>query len=138
MAAEHGVNVISATETLGNPYVSDTELAAQIEKLAQSNGVTILGTGLSPGFTSGYLILALTAGLAELRQITYRRSADVRPHVGGTVAEHFGLGLSAEEFAKRFAVGEVIGHIGFFESTWMIAERLGWKLETVERSVTPQ
>jgi 4-hydroxy-tetrahydrodipicolinate reductase len=136
-AAENGVNVISATETLGNPYVSDTGLAARIEKLAHLNGVTILGTGVSPGFTSDYLILAMTAGLAEVKQITYVRTADVRPYLGGTVAEHFGLGLSAEEFGKRFAAGEVIGHIGFVESAWMIAERLGWKLETVERSVSP-
>jgi len=137
MAAEHGVNVISATEALGNPYVSDAGLAALIEKLAKSNGITILGTGLSPGFTSDYVILAITAGLSEVKRITYRRTADIRPYLGGTVAEHFGLGLSAEEFTKRFAAGEVIGHIGFVESAWTIAERLGWKFETVERSVLP-
>ncbi|MDP6707696.1 MAG: hypothetical protein QF893_15240, partial [Alphaproteobacteria bacterium] len=133
MAAEHGVDVISATEALGNPYVSDPGLAARIEKLAEANRVTILGTGLSPGFTSDYLILAVTAGLAEVGRITYLRTADVRPYLGGTVAEHFGLGLSADEFARRFAAGEVIGHIGFVESARMIADRLGWKLESVER-----
>jgi len=137
VAAEHGVNVISATEALGNPYVCEVGLAARVEMLAQSNGITILGTGLSPGFTSDYLILAMTGGLSEVRRITYLRTADVRPYLGGTVAMHFGLGLSAEEFRKRFAAGEVIGHIGFVESAWTISERIGWKLKTVERNVRP-
>jgi len=94
---QQGMNVISATEALGNPYVSDPGLAARLEKLCKKHGVTVLGSGLSPGFTSDYLILALTAACSELRSIRYKRLSDVSAYLGGTVGRHFGLGLSRME-----------------------------------------
>ncbi|MCK4793069.1 MAG: hypothetical protein KAV87_55580, partial [Desulfobacteraceae bacterium] len=35
---QRGMNVISATEALGNPYASDPGLAAKLEKLAKKHG----------------------------------------------------------------------------------------------------
>ena len=134
---QQGMNVISAAEALGNPYVSDPGLAAKLDKLAKKHGVTVLGSGLSPGFTSDYLILALTGACSELRKIRYRRLSDVSAYLGGTVGKHFGLGLSPEEFKKGVAEGEVIGHIGFVEGVQTIADRLGWQLDEIKRSMEP-
>jgi len=134
---QRGMNVISASEALGNPYVSDPGLAAKLEKLAKKHGVTVLGSGLSPGFTSDYLILALTGACSELRKIRYKRFSDVSPYLGGTVGRHFGLGLSPEEFKRGVEEGEVIGHIGFVESVQTIADRLGWQLDEIKRSMEP-
>jgi len=134
---QQGMNVISASEALGNPYVSDPGLAAKLDKLAKKHGVTVLGSGLSPGFTSDYLILALTGACSELRKIRYKRFSDVSPYLGGTVGRHFGLGLSPEEFKKGVEEGEVIGHIGFVECVQTIADRLGWQLDEIKRSMEP-
>jgi len=134
---QQGMNVISASEALGNPYVSDPGLAAKLEKLAKKHGVTVLGSGLSPGFTSDYLILALTGACSDLRSIRYKRLSDVSPYLGGTVGRHFGLGLSPEEFKRGVEEGEVIGHIGFVESVQTIADRLGWQLDEIKRSMEP-
>jgi hypothetical protein len=134
---QQGMNVISAAEALGNPYVRDPGLAAKLQKLAKKHGVTVLGSGLSPGFTSDYLILALTAACSELRQIGYKRVSDASAYLGGTVGRHFGLGLSPEEFKKGVKEGEIIGHIGFVESVRTIADRLGWQLDKIERSTEP-
>lgn len=134
---QQGMNVISATEALGNPYASDPGLAAKLEKLAKKHGVTVLGSGLSPGFTSDYLILALTGACSELRKIRYKRLSDVSAYLGGTVGGHFGLGLSPEEFRKGVEEGEIIGHIGFVESAQTIADRLGWQLDEIKRSMEP-
>ena len=134
---QQGMNVISAAEALGNPYVSDPGLAAKLDKLAKKHGVTVLGSGLSPGFTSDYLILALTGACSELRKIRYKRLGDVSAYLGGTVGRHFGLGLSPEEFKKGVAEGEVIGHIGFVEGVQTIADRLGWQLDEIKRSMEP-
>jgi len=134
---QQGINVISAAEALGNPYVSDPGLAAKLDKLAKKHGVTVLGSGLSPGFTSDYLILALTGACSELRKIRYKRLSDVSAYLGGTVGRHFGLGLSPEEFKKGVAEGEVIGHIGFVEGVQTIADRLGWQLDEIKRSMEP-
>jgi len=134
---QQGMNVISASEALGNPYVSDPGLAAKLDKLAKKHGVTVLGSGLSPGFTSDYLILALTGACSEVRKIRYTRLSDVRRYLGGTVGRHFGLGLSPEEFKKGVEEGEVIGHIGFVEGVQTIADRLGWQLDEIKRSMEP-
>jgi len=134
---QQGMNVISATEALGNPYVSDPELAAKLEKFAKKYGVTVLGSGLSPGFTSDYLILAITGACSELRRIRYKRLSDVSAYLGGTVGRHFGLGLSPEEFKKGVKEGEIIGHIGFVEGVQTIADCLGWHLDEIKRSMEP-
>lgn len=134
---QQGMNVISASEALGNPYVSDPGLAAKLDKLAKKHGVTVLGSGLSPGFTSDYLILTLTGACSEVRKIRYTRLSDVRRYLGGTAGRHFGLGLSPEEFKKEVEEGEVIGHIGFVEGVQTIADRLGWQLDEIKRSMEP-
>lgn len=134
---QQGMNVISASEALGNPYVSDPGLAAKLDKLAKKHGVTVLGSGLSPGFTSDYLILALTGVCSEVRKIRYVRCSDVRRYLGGTVGKHFGLGLSSEEFKRGVEEGAIIGHIGFVESVQTVADRLGWRLDEIKRSMEP-
>jgi 4-hydroxy-tetrahydrodipicolinate reductase len=134
---QQGMDVISATEALGNPYVSDPGLAAKLETLAKKHGVTVLGSGLSPGFTSDYLILALSGACSELRQIKYKRLSDVSAYVGGTVGRHFGLGLSPEEFKKGVEEGGIIGHIGFVEGVQTVADRFGWQLDEIKRSMEP-
>ena len=134
---EHGMNIISAAEALGNPYVSDPGLAAKLDRLAKDYGVTVLGSGLSPGFTSDYLILALSGICREITKVKYTRHSDVRRYLGGTVGKHFGLGLSPQEFRKGVESGEIIGHVGFIESAQTVANRLGWQLDETKRSMMP-
>jgi 4-hydroxy-tetrahydrodipicolinate reductase len=63
--------------------------------------------------------------------------SDVSAYVGGTVGRHFGLGLSPEESRAGEAEGDVSGHIGFAESAQTIAERLGCRLDGIERKMEP-
>lgn len=46
----YGVNIVSATEELSYPYGKHPELAAEIDKIARLNNVTVLATGVNPGF----------------------------------------------------------------------------------------
>jgi 4-hydroxy-tetrahydrodipicolinate reductase len=131
------MDIVSAAEELGYPYASNPGLAARLERLAKDNGATVLGTGLSPGWASDYLILAATAACTDVRSIRYQRVADTSVFLGGIVAKHFGLGLSAGEFEKGLAAEEITGHIGFIESARVIADRLGWRLDRIERVVKP-
>jgi hypothetical protein len=134
---QQGIDVISASEALGNPYVSEPVFAAKLEKLAKTHGVTVLGSGFSPGFGSDYLILALTGACSDVQKITYVRRANARPYMRGTVGRHFGLGLPVEAFKRGVEEGVIIGHIGFMESLQTIVDRFGWDLETIQRSVEP-
>ena len=45
---ELGINVISTAEEMAYPKAKQPELAAQIDPLAKSNGVSVLGTGINP------------------------------------------------------------------------------------------
>ncbi len=110
---QEGMNVISACEDLGNPYASDPGLAAKLDKLARECGATVLGTGISPGFTSDYLILALTGVCSQVHRIKYVRVSDVSCYVGGVVGTHFGLGLPPDDFRKGLEQGVILGHTGF-------------------------
>jgi 2,4-diaminopentanoate dehydrogenase len=100
--------------------------------------VSILGTGTTPGYTSDYLILALSAACRDVRRIRYTRTSDLRPYLGSVVGTHFGLGLSAAAFERGVASGAILGHVGFLESAHTLADRFGWRLDAVERRVTPR
>ena len=45
-----GANVISTCEELSYPYRKDPQLSAEIDKIAKANNVTVLATGVNPGF----------------------------------------------------------------------------------------
>lgn len=48
------------------PQSQSPEIAKQIDKLAKENGVSILGTGINPGFVLDLLVLALTGTCEKL------------------------------------------------------------------------
>jgi len=56
---ENKINVISTAEEMAYPKAQEPELAAEMDRLAKENGVSILGTGINPGFVLDLLILAL-------------------------------------------------------------------------------
>lgn len=132
-----GIDVVSSNEELGNARASNPTLGAALDARAREAGATVLGTGYTPGFSSDYLILALTAACRDVRRITYRRVSDSRPYIGSIVAKHFGLGLTRGQFESGVERGEVLGHVGFLESARTIADRLGWRVDELTREVVP-
>jgi len=130
-----GIDVVSCAEELGNPWESEPEIATELDYLAKKHGVSVVGTGLSPGFTSDYLILAATAACRDVKKIQYFRASDSRPYLGGIVGRHFGLGLSKKLFEDGIKSGSVIGHTGFIESTRTIADRLDWSLDEIKKEL---
>ena len=44
------VNVISTAEEMAYPQSQSPEIAKEIDRLAKENGVSVLGTGINPGF----------------------------------------------------------------------------------------
>lgn len=132
-----GIDIVSSNEELGNAYAVKPGLAAALDAQAKGAGATVLGTGYTPGFSSDFLILALTAACRDVRRIVYRRVSDSRPYIGSVVAEHFGLGFTRQRFEEGVASGEVMGHVGFLESARTVSERLGWNVDRVTRDVVP-
>ena len=130
------LNCISIAEEMSWPWQQSPAEAEKLDRLAQENGVTILGTGINPGFILDYLIIAMTGVCEEVRAISARRVNDLSPF-GKFVMQEQGVGISVEEFEERKAADAMTGHVGFPESLAMIANALGVTLEKVEQLRDP-
>lgn len=135
-ALEAGLNVITIAEEMAAPMVQEPELAGEMDRLAKKHGVTLIGTGINPGFVLDTLIIALTAPCVEVKKIRAARINDLSPF-GPTVMATQGVGSTPEEFAAGLQAGTIVGHVGFSESLYLIAEALGWKLDEIRQEREP-
>lgn len=131
-----GVNVISIAEEMAYPEVKNSLLAAEIRKLAVDHDVSVLGTGINPGFVLDLLIITMTGVCAQVDSITAKRVNDLSPY-GPSVLNTQGVGLTPEAFESGLKDGSVKGHFGFEESIHMIAAKLGWKIDRIDQKREP-
>jgi 4-hydroxy-tetrahydrodipicolinate reductase len=130
-----GVNIVSSAEELLYPYLRNPELADELDALAKSNGVTVLGTGVNPGFVMDTLPLVLSGVCHRVDRIEAERVVDVSTR-RKALQRKVGAGLTISEFEKKVADG-TFGHVGLLESMVLVAAGLGWELDTVEEIIEP-
>jgi 4-hydroxy-tetrahydrodipicolinate reductase len=124
-----GANVVSPCEELAFPLRSHTRGAGKrIDDAAREAGVTVLGTGVNPGFMFDSILAAATGTCWDVRQVFGRRVVDV---IGFSQAIHrrLGIGYTRDEFDRGHAEGTIAGHVGFPESIGIVCERLGLELD---------
>ncbi len=129
-------NVISIAEEMSFPRCGSPKLSDRIEATAKKNKVSVLGTGINPGFVLDLLVIALTGVCFRVDSITARRVNDLSPY-GPSVLTTQGVGITPEAFHKGVADGSVVGHFGFPESISMIAKSLGWEIDKIEQTREP-
>lgn len=133
---EQKVNVVSTAEEMAYPQAQNSELAAELDKIAKENGVTILGTGINPGLIMDLLVVCLTGCMTDVEHIEAKRVNSLSPF-GHTVMEEQGVGMKVDEFNRRVEDGTMAGHVGFAESVQMIADAIGWKVGKFEQQMKP-
>jgi len=126
-----GINVISTCEELSYPYYKYPELSAEIDALAKKYGVTVLGTGINPGYLMDTLPIVLTGACKNVENIKVTRMMDSSKR-RIPYQRKIGTGLSPEEFRKMIDEKKITGHVGLIESIAMIAAALGWKLDEIK------
>ncbi|MEN6430174.1 MAG: 2,4-diaminopentanoate dehydrogenase [Coriobacteriales bacterium] len=131
-----GANVISIAEKLSFPWASDPEWADRFDALAKEHGVSILGTGINPGFILDALVVMWTSVCLQVDRIEAKRVNDLSPF-GPTVMRTQGVGTTVEEFYAGVADGSIVGHIGFPESIHLIGRALGWQIDHIEETREP-
>jgi len=136
VAVEHSVNVITLAEEMAYPWLDYPELSHRMDSLAKKHDVSILGTGVNPGFVLDTLILTLTGVCLNVEKIKAQRINDLSPF-GAEVMRTQGVGTTVEEFKRGIKNGNIVGHIGFRQSIAMIADALGWKIERIEEEREP-
>lgn len=130
-----GYNIVSSSEELLYPMGENAELAGKLHKLASEKGVTILGTGVNPGFVMDALPLFLTTVCQKVQEIRVERivNASTRRY---PLQKKVGAGMSPEEFRDKINKKQ-LGHVGLLESLYLVASKLGLDIDNVRESIEP-
>lgn len=128
-AITKGVNIISSCEELAFPSFSSPKIANSLDQAAKNNSVSVLGTGINPGFLMDTLPMVLTGMSKEVNSIEVTREIDASKR-REPFQQKIGSGLTAEEFEEVSG----IGHVGLPESISMLASAIGWSLDHISIS----
>lgn len=128
---ENGVNVISTCEELSYPYANHPQLAEEIDKLARENAVSVLGTGINPGYLMDTLPITLSGACLKVNKIKVTRMMNSSKR-RIPFQKKIGTGLTPEEFRMMIDKKLITGHVGLKESIHMISDALGLNIDSVQ------
>jgi hypothetical protein len=130
-----GINVVSTCEQLAHRSPMNGELWELLDMAARDANVSVLGTGVNPGFIMDSLPLYATAVSQRIDRMHLHRMLDASKR-RLALQRKIGAGNTVERFHQLTKSG-TLGHIGLMESTYMIADRLGWRFDEVETVLEP-
>ncbi len=135
LAARCGVDVVSSTEELLVPDLQSAPIAKEIDAAAVAGGVSILGTGVNPGYAMDFLAVIASAVTFDVKAVTCTRIVDAATR-RLPLQKKVGAGLTKAEFNKEMATGK-FGHIGMRESVALLARGIDMRLDRIEQTVEP-
>jgi hypothetical protein len=132
---QRGIHVVTTCEELAFPVPETQPAWREIDKAAEKKKVTVVATGVNPGYAMDALPLMLTAPCADVSRVSVTRVVDA-----GTrrlpLQRKIGAGLNLNQFRRAMTEGTV-RHVGLAQSVHMIATGLGWKLDRVDETLEP-
>jgi 4-hydroxy-tetrahydrodipicolinate reductase len=135
LAARCGVDVVSSTEELLMPEFQHAALAKEIDAAAIAGGVSILGTGVNPGYAMDFIAVIASAVTFDVQSVKCTRVVDAATR-RLPLQKKVGAGLTKAAFNKQLATGK-LGHIGMRESVALLARALDFKVDRIEQTVEP-
>jgi len=130
-----GTHIVSTTEELSYPFSRSFELARLIDKEAKSRGVSVLGTGVNPGFVMDTLPIFLSSVCQQVESVQVTRVLDASTR-RLPLQRKIGAGLTVEEFKREVQDGK-LGHVGLLESIAMLSDGVGLGVDRSEQIVEP-
>jgi 4-hydroxy-tetrahydrodipicolinate reductase len=134
-AIRAGCSVVSTCEELSFPYFKYPDSAERLEREARKTGVSVLGTGVNPGFVLDRLVAAAGQACGPVRRVCATRVVDARSR-REALQRKVGAGLSEDEFIQ-LVEREQIGHVGLTESAALCALGLGIECDDFEEEIAP-
>ena len=129
-AVKSGSNVISICEELSYPFQYYPNLSEELHHLAKSQNVSIVGSGINPGYLMDLLPIVITAPCQSVESIRVTRMMN-----SGKRRESFqrkmGTGLTKEEFNQKMKEKSITGHVGLTQSIQMIIAALGIEYDEI-------
>lgn len=130
-----GKNIVSTCEELSNPWAQNPQAADALHKLAKKNRVTVVGTGINPGFAMDTWPVALTAVCQDVKHVRVKRVVDASKR-RRQLQQKIGAGMTQEAF-RQAAARKEIRHVGLSESVSLVARGLGWTLDDIQEEIEP-
>ncbi len=134
-AAAHGVDVISTCEDLAYADLATAELARRLDACARAGEISVVGTGVNPGFVMDRLPLTLAAACVRVDRVQAFRVVDAAKRRAPLRAK-VGAGMTVEEFRAGVAAGR-LGHRGLRESCALVGLGLGWVFDEIRSTIEP-
>jgi 2,4-diaminopentanoate dehydrogenase len=134
-AAVHGVDVVSTCEDLAYADLATPDLARQLDARARAAAITVVGTGVNPGFVMDRLPLTLAAACVRVDRVQVFRVVDAARRRAPLRAK-VGAGLTVEEFQAGVAGGR-LGHRGLRESCALLGLGLGRVFDDIRATLEP-
>ena len=124
---KRGAHVVSTCEELSFPL--DKDIREDLQQVARAANVTLLGTGVNPGFVMDKLPLTITSVCQKIDEVQIIRiqNASTRRE---PLQRKVGAGMTTDEFRSAVASGK-IKHMGLKESLMMVGNGLGVDFESV-------
>jgi hypothetical protein len=130
-----GLHVVTTCEEMSFPVPAHHGALKEVDRLARAKRVSVLGTGVNPGYAMDALALMLTAPCASVNRVSVTRVVNAATR-RLPLQRKVGAGLNLAQFRRALTEGSV-RHVGLVESVHMIAAGLGWKLDKVDESIEP-
>ena len=123
-AVSSGAHVISICEELSYPFEFYPSISEELNNLAKMNKVTIVGTGINPGYLMDLVPIVITAPCQSVESIKVTRMMNsAKRRV--PFQRKIGTGLTPKEFHEKMRLKEITGHVGLTQSIQMIVNALG-------------
>jgi hypothetical protein len=135
VAAALGVDVISTCEDLAYADLATADLARRIDASARTGGISVVGTGVNPGFVMDRLPVTLAMACVGVDRVQVFRVVDAAKRRAPLRAK-VGAGMTVEEFQEGVAAGR-LGHRGLRESCALVGLGLGWVFDEIRSSIEP-
>ncbi len=129
------LNVVSSAEELLFSVPEKKEASDKLHRLALQQGVSILGTGVNPGFVMDALPAYLTSVCQEVKSVRVERVVDAATR-RYPLQKKIGAGMSPEVFQAKIEE-KAMGHVGLVESVYLLASACGFTLDEVRETVEP-
>ncbi len=133
---EAGAHVVSSSEELFWPFDRDPGFCERINAAAEKAGVSVVGTGVNPGFVMDlFPVVLANSVIARVDRVDVSRSVNAGRR-RGPLQKKVGAGLTEAAFREKEAAGG-FGHIGMVESAKALAAGLGWTGAEVTETFGP-